>query len=54
MQRAQELLEAAGSSTAAVAAEVGYPSEAAFSKAFKKLFGKGPGSYRRESRLSSS
>lgn len=54
MQRAQELLKDAGLSTAAVAAEVGYQSEAAFSRAFKKLVGKGPGTYRRRSRLTSS
>lgn len=51
MQKAQELLTDAGLSTAAVAAEVGYQSEAAFSKAFKKVVGKGPGTYRRRSRL---
>lgn len=54
MQRAQELLKDPGLSTAAVAAEVGYQSEAAFGKAFKKYVGKGPGSYRRRSRASSS
>jgi len=54
MQRAQELLQDAGLSTAAVAAEVGYQSEAAFGKAFKKFAGKGPGTYRRRSRPASS
>lgn len=54
MQRARELLKDAGLSTAAVAAEAGYQSEAAFSKAFKKHAGKGPGTYRRQSRVRSS
>lgn len=54
MQKAQALLEDAGLSTAAVAAEVGYQSEAAFGKAFKKHAGKGPGTYRRGSRSASS
>ncbi len=54
MRRAQELLQDAGMSTAAVAAEVGYQSEAAFGKAFKKFAGKGPGRYRRGARGASS
>jgi AraC-like DNA-binding protein len=35
-------------SIAQVAAEVGYQSEAAFNRAFKKYIGTAPGSWRRE------
>jgi AraC-like DNA-binding protein len=35
--------------TTAVAERVGYLSEAAFSRTFKKFVGKGPGAYRRVS-----
>jgi AraC-like DNA-binding protein len=45
MQRAARLL-ADGGQVAAVAAAVGYESEAAFSRAFKKLVGHSPGSWR--------
>ena len=48
MQRARRLLGETSMGTAAVAEGVGYLSEAAFSKAFKKAVGKGPGAYRRE------
>jgi AraC-like DNA-binding protein len=37
---------------AEIAATVGYESEAAFSKAFKRWSGQSPGYYRRESRVS--
>ena len=37
-----------GDSVAAVAGAVGYESEAAFSRAFKKLVGRSPGAFRRE------
>jgi AraC-like DNA-binding protein len=47
MQKAKRLLADGRLSTAAVAAEVGYLSEASFSKAFKKAIGSGPGAYRR-------
>lgn len=47
MQKARELLANARLSTPAVAEQVGYLSEAAFSKAFKKVVGTGPGAYRR-------
>jgi AraC-like DNA-binding protein len=47
MQKAQELLQDGELSMAAIAGEVGYESEPAFSKAFKKAVGKAPGSYRR-------
>ena len=43
-----QLLE--GHSVAAVADSVGYRSEAAFSRAFKKLVGEAPGTWRRDSR----
>jgi AraC-like DNA-binding protein len=48
MQLAARLL-AAGDGVAAAAAAVGYESEAAFSRAFKKLVGHAPGSWRRRS-----
>jgi AraC-like DNA-binding protein len=47
MQKARELLAQPRLSTPAVAERVGYESEAAFSKAFKKAAGVGPGAYRR-------
>jgi AraC-like DNA-binding protein len=46
MQLASRLL-ADGTPVAAVASAVGYESEAAFSRAFKKLLGQAPGSWRR-------
>jgi len=48
MQRARELLAATRLSIAAIAERVGYQSEAAFNKAFKKAVGTGPGAYRRD------
>ncbi|MCM2306737.1 MAG: AraC family transcriptional regulator [Sulfuritalea sp.] len=48
MQQARKLLRESTSSMAAIAERVGYQSEAAFSKAFKKAVGTGPGAYRRE------
>ncbi len=48
MQLARKLLTESALGTAAVAERVGYQSEAAFGKAFKKIVGKGPGAYRRE------
>ncbi|MBI4194991.1 MAG: AraC family transcriptional regulator [Betaproteobacteria bacterium] len=47
MRKARELLSESRLGTAAVAEQVGYQSEAAFSKAFKKAIGMGPGAYRR-------
>jgi AraC-like DNA-binding protein len=41
-------LLADGRQVAAVAAAVGYDSEAAFSRAFKRLVGRAPGTWRRE------
>ncbi len=46
MQRAHERLEQPGVSVAQVAESYAYESEAAFSKAFKKHFGYGPGKVR--------
>jgi len=47
MQLASRLLTE-GKQVAAVAAEVGYESDAAFSRAFKKLVGRAPGTWRAE------
>jgi AraC-like DNA-binding protein len=47
MQLARKLLGESALSTAAIAERVGYQSEAAFGKAFKKTVGTGPGAYRR-------
>jgi transcriptional regulator GlxA family with amidase domain len=48
LQVAARLLEDKRMSVAQVAAEVGYQSEAAFNRAFKKHIGTAPGSWRRE------
>jgi AraC-like DNA-binding protein len=48
MQLARKLLTETRLGTAAIAERVGYQSEAAFSKAFKKVVGIGPGAYRRD------
>jgi len=48
MQLAARRLETPGISVAQVGAEVGYESEAAFNRAFKKIVGTPPGSWRRE------
>jgi AraC-like DNA-binding protein len=50
MDLARQLLGDPRRSTLAVAEEVGYSSEAAFSKVFKRLVGVGPGAYRRSVR----
>jgi len=47
MRLAQSRLEAEGTTVAAVAAELGYGSEAAFSRAFKRVIGESPGAARR-------
>ncbi len=47
MQRAAELLRSTNQNIAAIAHEVGYESESAFSIAFKKTIGCRPGSYRK-------
>jgi AraC-like DNA-binding protein len=46
MQIAANLLTQSGAKVAAVAADVGYESEAAFSRAFKKATGQSPGGWR--------
>jgi AraC-like DNA-binding protein len=52
MQLATHLLERQGVGLAQVAAEVGYESEAAFNRAFKKCVGVPPGAWRRERQTS--
>ena len=52
IQQAQELLVQSHLSTAQIAEQVGYQSEASFSNAFKKITGKGPGLYRRDHKTS--
>jgi AraC-like DNA-binding protein len=47
MHKAIELIQENRMTTAEIASLVGYESEAAFSKAFKKLNGRGPGAFRR-------
>jgi AraC-like DNA-binding protein len=49
MQMAAKRLTDPGASIASVAYEVGYESEAAFSRAFKKLVGRSPGQWRKSS-----
>lgn len=46
MQKARQLLRQTRLGTAAIAEQAGYQSEPAFSKAFKKAVGMGPGAYR--------
>ena len=53
MQKARSLLREGRATLAEVAQSVGYDSEAAFSKAFKRAVGSAPGAYRRASRGSS-
>ena len=48
MQIAAGLLSSRNLNIASVAAEVGYGSEAAFSRAFKKLVGVSPAAWRRD------
>ena len=50
LNKAQELLEKTSMSIAKVALEVGYESEAAFNKAFKRVQGVPPGEFRRTAR----
>ena len=52
LQLAARSLENTSRGVAEVAAEVGYESEAAFNRAFKREFGRPPGQYRREHRSS--
>ncbi|MCI0663077.1 MAG: AraC family transcriptional regulator [Acidobacteria bacterium] len=51
MHKAIEMIYENRMTTAEIASLVGYESEAAFSKAFKKLNGEGPGAFRRASKL---
>jgi len=46
MQIASELLSAGKGNVASIAAEIGYESEAAFSRAFKKMIGVPPSAWR--------
>lgn len=46
MEKAKEWLRSDGASVSAVAERAGYRSEAAFSKAFKRIVGVGPGAFR--------
>ena len=46
MQIASELLSGGSGNVAAIAAEIGYESEAAFSRAFKKMMGVPPSRWR--------
>jgi AraC-like DNA-binding protein len=46
MQVAANLLAQSGAKVATIGAEVGYESEAAFSRAFKKAAGLAPGAWR--------
>lgn len=48
MHRAMEMIREGRLATAEIASLVGYESEAAFSKAFKKWNGQGPGAFRRK------
>ena len=48
MQLAARLLADGAAKVAAIALEVGYESEAAFSRAFKKLTGVSPATWRRD------
>jgi AraC-like DNA-binding protein len=52
MQKAQRLLRDGRAPLSDVAASVGYDSEAAFSKAFKRAVGAAPGTYRRRAKRS--
>ena len=47
MQVASEMLNRGNSNMATIAAEIGYESEASFSRAFKKLVGQAPATWRR-------
>jgi AraC-like DNA-binding protein len=53
LQLASRLLEQAGVSISQAGAEVGYESEAAFNRAFKKFVGVTPGEWRRQSQVAS-
>jgi AraC-like DNA-binding protein len=50
MHRAADMLADEAASTAAVASAVGYDTDGAFVKAFKRHMGETPGAYRRKAR----
>jgi AraC-like DNA-binding protein len=50
MQIASELLTSGKTNVAGITADVGYGSEASFSRAFKKLVGAPPSTWRRQER----
>jgi AraC-like DNA-binding protein len=50
MQIASELLAGGNTNLASIAAEIGYESEASFSRAFKKMVGVAPSAWRRQDR----
>ena len=52
MQRGASLLREGNATVATIAQEVGYDSEAAFARAFKRLVGQPPAAWRRAQRLS--
>jgi AraC-like DNA-binding protein len=52
MQKAAGLLRQSSATLADIAERVGYDSEAAFSKAFKRAVGTAPGAYRRAAKAS--
>jgi AraC-like DNA-binding protein len=51
IQMAAELLSSSNASVAAIAEDVGYDSEAAFNRVFKKLVGAPPATWRRQRRM---
>ena len=53
LQLAAALLDRPGTRVANVAAEVGYESEAAFNRAFKRQVGVPPGAWRKRARTNS-
>ena len=50
MQIASELLSSGNTNVASIAARIGYESEAAFSRAFKKMIGVPPSAWRHRTR----
>jgi len=54
LQLGAQMLKSTSSSVAQIAAEVGYESEPAFNRAFKREFGLPPARYRSQAKLSSS
>jgi AraC-like DNA-binding protein len=54
LQLAARALERTSRGVAEIAADIGYESEAAFNRAFKREFGRPPGRYRADHKSSSS